>query len=46
MDDCDEWISINDDQISHEIRFAKGFNIDSISKLQNRLAQLRAEFKK
>lgn len=46
VDGCDEWISIKDDQISHEIRFSKGLNIDSISKLQNRLAQLRAGFNK
>jgi hypothetical protein len=46
VDGCDEWISIRDIKISHEIRFAKGLKIDSISKLQNKLEQLRSEFNK
>jgi hypothetical protein len=46
VDGCDEWISIKKDQVSHEIRFSKGLNIDTISKLQTRLAQLRIEFSK
>lgn len=46
VDGCDEWISIKGDQVSHEIRFAKGLNIDPIGKFQNKLAQLRAEFNK
>jgi hypothetical protein len=45
LDGCDEWISIKKNQISHEIRFAKGLNINTISKLQERLARLRIEFK-
>jgi hypothetical protein len=46
VDGCDEWISVRDDNISHEIRFGKGLNIEPISKLQNKLAQLRTEFNK
>ena len=44
VDGCDEWISIQDDEISHNIRFGKGSQIDTISRLQNKLAELRAEF--
>jgi hypothetical protein len=44
VDGCDEWISIEDDEISHNIRFGKGSQIDTISRLQNKLAELRAEF--
>jgi hypothetical protein len=46
VDGCDEWISIKDDRISHNIRFGKGSQIDTISRLQNKLAELRAEFGK
>jgi hypothetical protein len=46
VDGCDEWISIQDDKISHNIRIGKGSRIDTISKLQNKLAELRAEFSK
>jgi hypothetical protein len=46
VDGCDEWIFIKDEQLSHEIRFSKGLRIESISKLQDKLAQLRAEFNK
>lgn len=46
VDGCDEWISIQNDQISHKIRFSKGQQIDAIGKLQTKLAQLRSEFSK
>lgn len=46
VDGCDEWISIKNDEIWHEIRFSKGLNIETISKLQAKLAQLRLEFSK
>jgi len=46
VDGCDEWISVQNDQISHKIRFAKGLKIDAIDKLQNKLTQLRSEFSK
>lgn len=46
VDGCDEWISIQDDEISHNIRFGKGSQIDTINRLQNKLAELRAEFSK
>jgi hypothetical protein len=46
VDGCDEWISIQDDKISHNIRFGKGLQIDTINRLQNKLAELRAEFSK
>jgi hypothetical protein len=46
VDGCDEWILIQDDQISHNIRFTKGEKIDKINKLQNKLEQLRSEFSK
>jgi hypothetical protein len=44
VDGCDEWISIQTNQVSHQIRFSKGIKIDSIYKLQNKIAQLRSEF--
>lgn len=44
VDGCDEWISIQNNQVSHQIRFSKGIKIDSIYKLQNKIAQLRSEF--
>lgn len=44
VDGCDEWISIQNNQGSHQIRFSKGIKIDSIYKLQNKIAQLRSEF--
>jgi hypothetical protein len=46
FDGCDEWIKIQDDQISHQIRFGMGSKIDSISDLQTILAQYRSEFSK
>jgi hypothetical protein len=45
VDGCDEWISIKNDSISHQIRFGLGFKIDSIKPLQNILSQLRSEFR-
>jgi hypothetical protein len=44
LDGCDEWIKIQDGQISHQIRFGQGTKIDSISALQTLLAQYRSEF--
>ena len=46
VDGCDEWISIKDDILSHSIRFDKGLQIDTISKLQAKLAESRSEFSK
>jgi hypothetical protein len=46
VDGCDEWIKIQDDKISHQIRFGLGAKIDSISDLQKLLAQYRSEFKR
>jgi hypothetical protein len=46
VDGCDEWIFIQDDIISHNIRFNRGEKIDQINKLQNKLEQLRTEFSK
>ena len=46
VDGCDEWISVQNYKISHNIRFGKGSQIDTISRLQNKLAELRAEFSK
>jgi len=46
VDGCDEWIKIQDDQISHQIRFGLGSKIDSISDLQTLLAQYRSEFQR
>lgn len=44
VDGCDEWISIQDDGYFHKITYGKGSEIDTISKLQTKLAQLRTEF--
>jgi hypothetical protein len=44
FDGCDEWIFIQKDNLSHGIRFGKDAKIDSISKLQIKLEQLRMEF--
>jgi hypothetical protein len=44
VDGCDEWININDGRKAHNIRFTKGQGIPEISKLQKKLADLRAEF--
>jgi hypothetical protein len=46
VDGCDEWIFVQDDIISHNIRFNRGEKIDQIIKLQNKLEQLRTEFSK
>jgi len=45
VDGCDEWISIKNDNISHQIRFGLGIKIDSIKPLQDILSQLRSEFR-
>jgi hypothetical protein len=45
VDGCDEWIKIQNDQISHQIRFGLGAKLDSISDLQTLIAQYRSEFK-
>jgi hypothetical protein len=44
FDGCDEWIFIRNGDISHKITFGKGRKIDSISSLQTKLAEIRAEF--
>ncbi len=44
VDGCDEWINIQKDNQTHEIRFDKGATIDTIGKLQMKLAELRTEF--
>ena len=44
VDGCDEWISIQNDNISHKITFEKGLEIKDITRLQAKLAALRAEF--
>lgn len=44
IDGCDEWIFIQKNNLSHGIRFSKGATIDTISKLQIKLSQLRTEF--
>ena len=45
FDGCDEWISVKNDKISHQIRFGLGLKIDSIKPLQDILSQLRSEFR-
>jgi hypothetical protein len=45
-DGCDEWISIQDNSLLHKITFGYGDKIDTISRLQDRIKQLRAEFRK
>jgi predicted transport protein len=44
VDGCDEWIFIQNSGTSHKITFGKGLKINSISKLQAKLAELRLEF--
>jgi hypothetical protein len=44
VDGCDEWIYIDNGRISHRIRFTKGQEIETITELQKKLAELRAEF--
>jgi hypothetical protein len=46
VDGCDEWISIKNDSVSHQIRFGLGFKIDSIKPLQDLLSQFRSEFRR
>jgi hypothetical protein len=46
VDGCDEWIAIQTNEVSHMIRFPKGFQIDAIKELQDKLASLRTEFSK
>jgi hypothetical protein len=46
VDGCDEWISVKNDEIYHQIRFGMGSEIDSIKPLQDILTQLRSEFRK
>jgi hypothetical protein len=45
VDGCDEWISIKNNSIFHQIRFGLGLKIDSIKPLQDILAQLRSELR-
>ncbi len=44
VDGCDEWISIQNDNISHKITFEKGLEIKAISSLQAKIAGIRTEF--
>jgi hypothetical protein len=44
VDGCDEWIYIQKDKITHKITFGQGLKIDTISKLQDKLSQLKKEF--
>jgi hypothetical protein len=44
-DGCDEWISIKNDSVYHQIRFGLGYKIDSIKPLQNIISKLRSEFR-
>jgi hypothetical protein len=46
VDGCDEWISITNNSVSHQIRFGLGLKIDSIKQLQDILSQLRSEFRR
>ena len=46
VDGCDEWISIKNISVSHQIRFGLGLKIDSIKSLQAIIEQLRSEFRK
>jgi hypothetical protein len=46
VDGCDEWISIENGTLSNSIRFTKGQDIETISLLQKKLAELRTEFNK
>ncbi|MFL0162505.1 hypothetical protein [Aquirufa salirivi] len=43
FDGCDEWIAIQNGDLSHQITFTKGLKIDTISPLQSKLAQLKTE---
>ena len=44
VDGCDEWIAIQNDQISHSIRYSKGLKIENLEKLQSVIASIRSEF--
>jgi hypothetical protein len=44
VDGCDEWILILESDRTHKITFQRGAKIDSINKLQLKLAKLRTEF--
>jgi len=46
VDGCDEWIYVQNDTVSHKITFGKGYMINTIGKLQNKLTEIRAEFNK
>lgn len=46
FDGCDEWIYLENDRISHKITYGKGTSIDTISRLQDKIAELREEFSK
>jgi hypothetical protein len=46
VDGCDEWVSLQDDDFDHAIRYTKGQEINSIKRLQEILSRLRAEFAK
>ncbi len=44
FDGCDEWLQIQNENLTHKITFGKGMKIDTISKLQLKITALRAEF--
>ena len=44
FDGCDEWIEMKNGDSEHKITFPKGQSIESIGKLQDKLALYRSEF--
>lgn len=44
FDGCDEWVLLKNEKLNHKITFGKGVQIDTISTLQKKLAQLRTAF--
>jgi hypothetical protein len=44
VDGCDEWISVQNKQVNHQIRYSRGLQIESIKKLQDLIAAFKAEF--
>jgi hypothetical protein len=44
VDGCDEWITLQSEDINHQIRYGKGLKIESIAKLQGIIERIKAEF--
>jgi hypothetical protein len=44
VDGCDEWISMQGDNVNHQIRYSKGLQIESIAKLQGIIERIKAGF--